>query len=205
MGVVYKTGDDTNDLLIPFIKSRNNNLDSKLIHDLYLQTSAGHFTSKDFWNRLGFRQEYPGIEQEYLNNYLQTDDEVIPFLQSINYSTHQVAMLSNDISEWSLWLRKKFNLETWFNHFIISGDVKMRKPDAGIFHIALSRLQAHPADCVFIDDRLKNLQTAADLGFRTIFFDRDQVGREAVVGCNHRYTRNFSNLIPVIKQVFELP
>jgi HAD superfamily hydrolase (TIGR01509 family) len=204
MGVVYKTGDDTNDLLIPYIKRRNSNVDSNFIHDLYIRTSTGHFTAREFWNQLGFMEEYPGIEQEYLNNYLQLDDDIIRFFQLLDYKSYQVAMLSNDVSEWSLWLRNKFGIGSWISHFIISGDVKVRKPDAGIFHIALSRLQAQPSDCVFIDDRLKNLQTAARLGLRTIFFDRDQIGRDAIVDPKSvdAYASNFSDLMPVIKHIF---
>jgi len=62
-----------------------------------------------------------------------------------------VACLTNDVSEWSALLRRRFELETRIRPWIVSGDVGARKPDPQIFAV-LQRaldvpLRARPDSC----------------------------------------------------------
>ena len=51
----------------------------------------------------------------------------------------------------------------------------MVKPDPEIFHHLAQRYDLIPAETVFIDDHLPNIESARRLGFRTIHFaDADQ-------------------------------
>ena len=43
----------------------------------------------------------------------------------------------------------------------------MRKPDPGIFHLAMGIVQAQPEECVYFDDRLMLVQAAQKLGIRS--------------------------------------
>ncbi len=205
MGVVYKTGDDTNDLLIPYIIKKNASITKKVINELYMQASFGQIASRVFWQQLGFIHEFPGIEKKYLDDHLELDPEVFQFFQSVDRSVFNVAMLSNDVSEWSLYLREKFRIGSLFNDCIISGDIKCRKPDIEIFNITLHKLNAQPEDCVFVDDRMKNLKTAYELGFHTLLFDRDNIGSEAVEqsGYTEEYVSSFNQLMPAIRRIFD--
>lgn len=72
--------------------------------------------------------------------------------------------------------------ETWpdvrtrspaFRHFrdtIVSGVEKTIKPEARIYEIALERTGLEPADLLFVDDSLANIQAADALGFHTHHF-----------------------------------
>lgn len=53
---------------------------------------------------------------------------------------------------------------------VISGDVKMIKPEPEIFHYLLKRINLQPGECLFIDDSPANIETAKRLGFQTILF-----------------------------------
>ena len=46
----------------------------------------------------------------------------------------------------------------------------MRKPDRGIYSLALKITQCDPAECVLIDDRGLNLECAREMGMHTIQF-----------------------------------
>jgi HAD superfamily hydrolase (TIGR01509 family) len=46
--------------------------------------------------------------------------------------------------------------------------VGLRKPESGIYQMALEITQINPQQCCFIDDRALNLECAAKLGMRTI-------------------------------------
>ena len=89
--------------------------------------------------------------------------------------------LSNDVSEWSLKLRKHFEIEQFFDGFTISGDVGVRKPDQGIYENFLEDSKYAPTECVFVDDREKNLDTAKDFGFQTILFGTNSYSNHKVI------------------------
>jgi FMN phosphatase YigB (HAD superfamily) len=80
--------------------------------------------------------------------------------------------LSNDVSEWSKKLREGHNLSARFDGYLVSGEVRSRKPDAAIYASLLAQLRRPAGDCVLVDDRPKNLDAAKLLGFRTVLFGR---------------------------------
>lgn len=51
---------------------------------------------------------------------------------------------------------------------VISADIRMKKPEIGIFHYLLSRFKLIPEHCLFIDDMADNITTAKQLKFHTI-------------------------------------
>ena len=57
---------------------------------------------------------------------------------------------------------------------MISGDVGYRKPSREIYEIALQKAGVKPENCIFIDDRDKNLLPAMELGMNVIKFSREE-------------------------------
>lgn len=51
---------------------------------------------------------------------------------------------------------------------VVSGTEKLIKPDPKIWYVLLERYHLKPQESVFIDDSLKNIETARSLGFETI-------------------------------------
>jgi len=58
----------------------------------------------------------------------------------------------------------------WFDGRVVSGDEKMRKPAPEFYQLLLNRYELKPAETLFIDDNLRNLKAADELGIRTIHF-----------------------------------
>jgi putative hydrolase of the HAD superfamily len=54
---------------------------------------------------------------------------------------------------------------------IFSSDVKMVKPDHGIYELLFERYNLVPEECLFIDDRQDNVDAAIECGMRAIRFD----------------------------------
>ena len=54
---------------------------------------------------------------------------------------------------------------------IISGMVKMVKPDADIYQCLFDTYGLNPEECVFLDDRPENIEGGEKLGMRGIVFD----------------------------------
>lgn len=57
-----------------------------------------------------------------------------------------------------------------FTGVVVSGEVKMMKPEPEIFQLLLQQFGLHAPDCLFIDDMPYNTAAAATLGFETITF-----------------------------------
>jgi putative hydrolase of the HAD superfamily len=81
-----------------------------------------------------------------------------------------LATVNNEGLELNEYRIKQFHLRREFNVFFSSCYLGIRKPDEGIYRLALEVTQRRPEECLFIDDRELNLECARALGMRTIQF-----------------------------------
>jgi len=90
-----------------------------------------------------------------------------------------LATINNEALELNERRIRQFQLRREFKAFFSSCFVGIRKPDEGIYKIALEVTQRQPEECLFIDDRELNLECAQQLRMRTIHFqDAAQLRRE---------------------------
>ena len=75
--------------------------------------------------------------------------------------------INNEGREINNYRIQKFGLHDCFDAFISSCEVGMRKPDPGIFHLAMGIAQVTPEECLYFDDRQMIIQTAQQLGIRS--------------------------------------
>jgi putative hydrolase of the HAD superfamily len=76
--------------------------------------------------------------------------------------------INNESRELNLYRIEKFGLRGIFQLFVSSCFVGLRKPESGIYRLALEITQRPAAECCFVDDRALNLEIAAKLGMHTI-------------------------------------
>ncbi len=65
---------------------------------------------------------------------------------------------------WTPFHRKEAEFFARFRDIVVSGAVKLLKPDAAIYHLALNRFALAPAEALFIDDRAVNVEGARAVG-----------------------------------------
>ena len=85
-------------------------------------------------------------------------------------ATYPLAIISNT-SDAHIRLREANY--SFFQHFkerVYSHVVCFRKPDVSIYEHTLKIMGAEAENSLFIDDRIENIQAAADLGWNTILF-----------------------------------
>jgi len=191
MGVIYAEADDGPNLLYPFIVNKGGCRDVREVLRLYIAASLGRISSEEFWRSAGLN---PALEDEYLEQH-RLSDGLPEFLDAVASRGIDLWCLSNDVSEWSRRLREKFALQRYFRGFVISGDVGAQKPDAAIYQTLLARAGYQPGESVFVDDRLRNIETAASMGMSAILFEpapREPHG--------HRYpvARDFPGLLKLL-------
>lgn len=79
-----------------------------------------------------------------------------------------VAIMNNESRELNDYRLEKFGFYEFFDCFISSCYVGLRKPHPEIYKLALDLLQRDPDEVVFIDDREGNIATAHSLGMNGI-------------------------------------
>ena len=57
-----------------------------------------------------------------------------------------------------------------FRDIVVSGEVKLLKPDPAIYWLALDRFRLRPADALFVDDREINIAAALAVGMKAHLF-----------------------------------
>lgn len=168
MGVLFDPGDDVGELLVPFVhRHGRRGLSAEAIERDYVDASLGRLDPDAFWKRMGvdFALEDSCIADHRL---IESTRGALPGLKE---GFGRIACLSNGVARWSDKLRRRFELESWIDPWILSGDIGLRKPSAGIYQHALERLAARPQDVVFVNDRPRNLDAAKALGIRTVLLD----------------------------------
>ena len=78
----------------------------------------------------------------------------------------KLASINNEGKELNDYRISKFNLHQCFDAFISSCQVGMRKPDPGIFKLAMGIMQVQPEQCLYFDDRLILVEAAQRLGIQ---------------------------------------
>lgn len=177
MGVIFEVGDDVNELLIPFLRERGCAIPEETIADLYTDASLGAVSAAAFWiQTLG-----PDIDpQELTRSYVGRHrlDAHLPLVAETAHR-HGIRLVcaSNDVSEWAVALREKHRLDDLFEHWIVSGDIGARKPDRPMFDAVLDHCGVSAAECLFVDDRIKNVEAATALGIPSALFSRADADR----------------------------
>lgn len=67
--------------------------------------------------------------------------------------------------------RARFSFLSLFRDIVVSGDEGIIKPDPAIFALLCERNKLNAADCLFIDDSLKNAQGAEAAGWQAHHFN----------------------------------
>ena len=94
----------------------------------------------------------------------------VDLLGLLKRAGHELHGLSNWSSEKFAVARAKYRFFDQFDSILISGDVKLAKPDPRIFAVFLQRIGRTAGECLFIDDSGPNIAAARGLGFQTVHF-----------------------------------
>lgn len=145
----------------------------KKIHEerLFDKAGLGEFGQDEFLTMLGFDDPVFHMKS-YIENYLTLDKGFIGFAERIK-GKYDLVLLSNDVSEWSEYTVKHLGIDKYFSHRTVSADVKCRKPDLKIYDMTLEAIGRSPSECIFIDNDVKNLLAAEEVGISTVLFNRD--------------------------------
>ncbi|TXF88220.1 HAD family phosphatase [Neolewinella aurantiaca] len=114
---------------------------------------------------------------EHFSGAIAGSVEVLKALEASG--EYRLLALTNWSAELFPWARENFDFLDIFEDIMVSGEVKMKKPNPDIFlHLAETYKLGDFSGCLFIDDSARNCETARSLGLETIQF----VGPEELKG-----------------------
>lgn len=189
-GVILTNGWDRNSRLDAVKKFHLDWADFEDRHELMLHAfECGQATLDEYLKRTVFYRERPFTAEEFKEFMLGQSKpfpEAMNFLKKLAGTRRQMqAALNNESLEINEYRIHKYRLRDYFEAFFSSCYLGVRKPDAGIYRLALKITQCEPAECILIDDRGLNLECARELGMRTIQFQnvaqlREELGSHGV-------------------------
>jgi putative hydrolase of the HAD superfamily len=152
-----------------------------LTFDIY---EEGKLSLDEYLNRVVFYQERSFSQEEFkafMYAQSQSFPEMIELMRGLK-AKHglEVAALSNEGRELTMYRVQQFKLGTFIDFFVSSCFVHYRKPDEDIYRIALDIAQVRPEQVVYIDDRAMFVEVAQGLGIRGIIHSAYETTRTAL-------------------------
>jgi HAD superfamily hydrolase (TIGR01509 family) len=100
----------------------------------------------------------------------QLFDETVDVLRRLRCK-YNLSVLSNATASLD-WAFDNLDIRQYFDEVIISAYEKCVKPNEKLYQIALERLKKNSNQCVFIDDKVENVEAAIKLGIKGYHLDR---------------------------------
>lgn len=142
-------------------------------HPLH-ELECGRMTEREFVRGLrGALCEAAGRDVELagfaeLLGDLLPNEPMIELMASLRDEGYRMALLTNNVREWSATWRAMAPIDEIFELVVDSAFVGMRKPDPEIYELCVARLGVRAQECLFVDDREDNCEGAAAVGMTAV-------------------------------------
>jgi putative hydrolase of the HAD superfamily len=174
-GVILTNGWDRGSRQLAVEEFRLDFADFEDRHELMLNAfECGTASLDEYLQRTVFYRDRP-FTMEQFKQFMFAQSQAMPeplaYLGELAATRRfMLAALNNESLEINEYRIRKFRLREYFEAFFSSCYMGVRKPDRGIYTLALKITQREPAECVLIDDRGLNLECAREMGMHTIQF-----------------------------------
>lgn len=164
-------------------------MENAYIRKLKRNLSSGRISSKEFLDKIFKKYYYPfqknngalppkKINTEYYlelwfdlySQVTQISLEMAEIIERLHQAGYTVSLMSNthDIHAKSNLLKGFYDI---FDNVFLSNEIGLIKPDMDKYKYVMKKLDTKPKKCVFIDDKIRNLVPARDLGIIVIRYE----------------------------------
>jgi putative hydrolase of the HAD superfamily len=154
-------------------------------HHLTFDTyEEGKLSLDEYLNRVVFYQDCSFSREEF-KAFMYAQSQPFPEMLELvlglkNQYGLEVAAVSNEGRELTVYRVQQFKLGTIIDFFVSSCFVHYRKPDADMYRIALDIAQVLPEQVAYIDDRAMFVEVAQSLGIKGIIHKGYESTRKAL-------------------------
>lgn len=135
-------------------------------------TDSGKISNLDAWKKTC---EKFGVE--FNPNYLYEafistpiDEKMVQYAIQLKDKC-KVGIISDNSVERANSIIEKNNWSDIFDVIVISDEVRCTKKETRIFEISAQRAKVNPEECIFIDNKQKNIEVSKVAGMKGIYFD----------------------------------
>lgn len=142
------------------------------------QAMKGEITAAEHWEAvqktLGLPQsEFEKIPRDFWGGDA-LDEELVDYLRDLR-PHYKTGLLSNAWDDLRKMIEDEWKIDDAFDEIIISAEIGLVKPDAGIYQRMVAELDVQPGEAVFVDDFVENVAGARSQGLQAVhFIDREQ-------------------------------
>jgi len=133
----------------------------------------GQATADEVWRSVGDTLGLAPADRERLrSDFFSTDEvdqELMAFIRRLR-SRVRVGLISNAWSEVRGLAETRWSIADAFDPLLLSAEAGLVKPDTRIYLLALQRARLAPAQAVFVDDFVENVEAAESLGIQPVLF-----------------------------------
>mmetsp|Transcript_5608 Transcript_5608/g.9691 ORF Transcript_5608/g.9691 Transcript_5608/m.9691 type:complete len:217 (-) Transcript_5608:29-679(-) len=118
------------------------------------------------------RSEWEEVDREVRGQFTAFW-QILGVADRISRQGGRIGIISNHLSSWFDDWFHRFSLGTLFQEpklVLVSARAAAAKPDPDIYKQFLAQSGLQPSECIFVDDKLKNVEAAQALGFQGIRF-----------------------------------
>lgn len=95
---------------------------------------------------------------------------MIPILDALRRRGNRLVLLSNTSTAHIEFVRRNFDVLSYFDDFVLSCEVGAMKPDSAIFEAALNKILCPPEHCFYTDDIAKYVEVGRRHGLQAEVF-----------------------------------
>ena len=116
---------------------------------------------------------------EMLGDAIQDSVDIFKELKESN--KYKIYALTNWSAETFPVAVERFEFLNWFDGVVVSGTEMMRKPHPDFYKVLLNRYQVNIENALFIDDNLRNVLAARELGIDSIHFQSPELLKQELL------------------------
>ena len=114
--------------------------------------------------------EIDRLIQEDVKSWTHLNEAMIQFITESRPKIDKLAIISNMTRDTLAFMRRHYDWLDLFDALSFSCEVGKNKPDREIYEACLCKLKICPNECLFVDDSVKNVKGALELGMAAIQF-----------------------------------
>ncbi len=147
-------------------------------HEYWLQLNRGELTEIEAKKLYTTHLQFETDKIDLLFHHIKSTQELLHesknLMQRLHQEKYQIFALTDNIREIITYLKQQYDFWQYFSGVVVSAEVGCLKPSAEIFQHLLKNHSLNPAETVFIDDLLINIEGARSQGMHGIQFLNSQ-------------------------------
>lgn len=160
--------EDVGNRFVEFVRERGCLLSDDEIREQHQRATVGQLNNYELWERLGVPGDVDELDASFLAD-IKLRRGAKEFLREMRRREMPVAVISNDVAEWSSQLRALRGLNS-LRPWVVSGDLGSRLPDPAVYEAVRRATGVEYSAWLVIGGDTDSLDVAQSLGAGTAWF-----------------------------------